>query len=318
MTTGQTEIDFGDAARLEAHLARCGVTPVAAGLAALVLRLGKRRPVDGEDLWVLTISSRQAAAALACNDRSVRDAAAGLARREWFRVLPGERRLPPTYVLDRAAAASLPTTADRLEEALAGGGVGLAGVPGVAGCGVVRASEGWCGVVRGGDRVIEPANSQNPCSHPPRVHTVSPAGSAPPRTAPHRPAVAVLPPRDPLAIQFPWARSGGVTDAELVAAVRGDRVEVLRHLYDHAVSLKWAAASPDAWLRFLTGCHHAATARLRTRMGRLVVFVKQGCDVTRTTQASEQWAARQIRNGHRDPSLVAMGRSMAPEEEDVF
>jgi hypothetical protein len=144
--------------------------------------------------------------------------------------------------------------------------------------------------------------------------------AAPPATRVDRPTAAAVPPV-PSKLggaralpQLPWALRGGVTDEELVAAVRSCDVRLLRLLYDHAVRMGWIAdASDDAWLRFLTACHHAATARLNRRMGRLVAFVRNGLDVGRCPQACDAWAGRVVGSENRDPLLARRVMS-----EEVF
>lgn len=286
----QREIDFSDAARLREHLLRCGLAPVAAGLAALIVATGERTSAG---VWTVSVSSRRAAKSewLRCSDRAVPAGAATLQRLELLVVLDGGRGKPPLYRLDAAAAAALPTPAERLAE--------------LVDSEPVRSGAQWCEVVRTSPRVLQVLEIKNPCHPPSRVSYTGEVRSA------HHCA----PLRTTSQVPFPWASRGGVTDEELVAAVRTGDVALLRHLFDHAVRLGWIEfASDDAWLRFLTACHHSATARLQRRMGRLVVFVKQGLDVGRTTQASDQWAATAVRNAHRDPALVALGRSMKGDD----
>ncbi len=327
---GQRELALrpATAEQLREHLLKCRLAAVAAGLAALVRARGdERRLAAGERVWVLTISTREAAPLLGCSDRAVAKAAATLSRGEWFSELKGARGKPSTYVLDFAAAAATETPEQQLDGWLTGAHP----------CEPVRTSAHRCEPVRTAPRVhtglnTKPVSSFHPCSS-----TGPAAGSqafapvrTPPGGEPFRPEPTIVaPPRAqnmggnspptpagaPGLPRYPWARDGGVTDRELVDACRGGDVRLLRHLYDHAARLGWLAASDDAWLKFLTGCHHAATANLARRMGRLVTFVKSGLDVSRMRQRSEQWAAELIKSEHRDPLLVSLGRSMTTCEE---
>jgi len=305
----QQQIDFTDC-EFCGHLRRCGLSDVQARLAGLVFRRGVPRDCDGERFMVLTISSREAAAILKCNDRSVRDAAATLSCWGWWRELKGARGKPPTYVLDDVGARAMVAADDQLTELLAG---------------EVRATAGHCGPLRataGPSSCSYQDLELKPVSHSTRVHTTgTPHSPAPTRTTPHHSAPQAAGERE--LPRLPWARRGGVGDPELIAACRDRDLELLRLLFDQAVSMGWiASASEDAWLRFLTGCHHCATARLTRRMGRLVTFVRGDAapgvpplDVSRMQQRSEQWAGEVIRGQHRDPALVALGRTMPSGEE---
>jgi hypothetical protein len=317
MAGSQQAIDFVWCEFCE-HLQRCGRSQLQARLAALVRRDGADRELGGERVKVLTISSRQAATLLKCNDRSVRDAAATLAREEWFHVIEGARGKPPTYVLDELAARSAappdPLARLRIGEVRATQAAELVR----GGAESVRASAGLCGPLRGGAGST-PCSEDKPNTNPvlktqPSNHTHG--HSAPPRTAPHHsaPLRSGPQPGERRLPSMPW-RMGEVSDAELVAACRGGDCGLLRHLYEHALRLGWIADSADHWLRFLTACHHVATARVARRMGVLVMIVKQGLEVSRCRQASEDWAAALIRSEHKDPALVALGRSMPGNEE---
>jgi hypothetical protein len=98
----------------------------------------------------------------------------------------------------------------------------------------------------------------------------------------------------------PWDAGCGLTDADLVAAVRKAELDPIRRLWADALVLEWIGcsgeASDDEMGRFLTCVHHAATAEgLHRRMGNLVARVKRGCDVKGTRQASDDWAAAVMR-----------------------
>ena len=110
----QQSLDFGDAARLEAHLVRCGLSRVQCRLAALVLAAGERRPVGEELRSVLSIGGREAAGRLGCTRQAVHKAAVVLQRHEWFRVARSGQRT--VYILDDAAARSLVPVDQRLDE----------------------------------------------------------------------------------------------------------------------------------------------------------------------------------------------------------
>ena len=311
VTSAQREIDFSDAARLAAHLVRCGLSAVQAGLVGLVVSRGAWRQCGNERYRVLTISSREAAASLGCSDRAVAKAAATLTRWDWFRELKGTRGKPPAYVVDPAAAASVATLVDRLDE------LWEPDTPpaGANRCEPVRTSANQCEPVRTGANLspcssretkTKPVFSPHPCSDTgsaASAHEFAPVRSGAQTTSP-RPSA---PGPSPLP-NYPWSRAAGVSDAALVEACRRGDVRLLRHLFDHAVQMEWIVApSDDTWQRFLTACHHAATARLARRMGRLVAFVKNGLDVSRCTQRSDQWAGELLAKAHRDPGLVRLG-----------
>jgi hypothetical protein len=98
----------------------------------------------------------------------------------------------------------------------------------------------------------------------------------------------------------PWDLQRGLTDADLVAAVRKGELDPIRRLWRDALVLEWIGcsqkASDDEMARFLACVHHAATAEgLHRRMGNLVARVKRGCDLKGTRQASDDWAAAVMR-----------------------
>jgi len=305
----QRELDFTDAARLEQHLLRCGLSRVQAGLAGLVLRDGTRSAENEIDMRLLKISSRSAAGLLNCNDRSVRDAAATLMRSGWFYVLSSRPRTAPTYCLDVVKARSLAGPEQQLDAP-------PQDVVGAECCGVAA---GCCGVLRGAARVLPERSLQNPCL--PSIPSIFLTRAE--LRSPQHPAAT---PQElwPL----PWSAKQGLTDQDLRAAVTSDDIELLGWLYATARELGWisgpsiaAAPDGDVWLRFLVGSHHAATARLYRRMGRLVAFVKGDArrgvpplDVSRMGRASEDWARRLIASQFRNPALAGRLMQETPDE----
>lgn len=303
MVGSQLEFDYAaatpreQAVRLEAHLVACGLSSLQARLAALVARDG--RPAGDDQVMALTISSRRAAAVLVCSDRAVAKAAATLSHQEWFRVVEVGHRRPPTYVLDLVAARSVPTTRERLDELLGASG---APPPHLVGCEPLRTTAHRCEPVRTAARVLPGLEKQNPCPSSIFLPSIQGEceGDAASRCAPVRTGAQRA---------YVWSTRGGVTDAELRSAVARQNVELLQTMFNEAVAMGWIeGVSDERWMAFLTACHHAATARLARRMGRLVAFVKQGLDVSRTSQASDDWAGRMMGRQWRDPELA--GRMM--------
>jgi hypothetical protein len=93
----------------------------------------------------------------------------------------------------------------------------------------------------------------------------------------------------------PWQRSGGVTDDELKSIVFHKRVDLLRRMFVVACELGWIDDSPDAWMRFLSIAHHAAThAGIASPMAVLVARVKDGLRSSRVRQVSDDWACRMV------------------------
>lgn len=292
----QQPLDFeaSEAVRLQRHLQRCGLPRVQARLVGLVLAEGCRR-AGGEDVRYLTISSRQAAALVGASDRAVAKAAATLAAREWFWIVPAVSACkPPTYVVDVLAARSL--SCDPLNDWEPPDATGVPD-PHLVGCEPLRTTANQ---VRTSPRVLPERDYTNPVSssHLP----LGGAGGARPPVRSSSQQCAVEPARRwPL----PWSRLSGVSDAELVAAVRINDHAVLRYLFDVATGLEWIMPGSDAqWFDFLVAAHHAATARLARRMGRLVAFVRSGLDVAKCAQASDRWAAQMLQQPHRDPQLA--------------
>jgi len=71
-------------------------------------------------------------------------------------------------------------------------------------------------------------------------------------------------------------------------------------LYEEAVKLGWIQPSEDAKLRFLTICHHVATAKgLHNPKGALIKRVKDGLDVGAIPHASEEWARHILKRNER-------------------
>jgi hypothetical protein len=285
----QRQLDFTDL-EFKAHLRRCGFeSRVQCSLAWFVWSRGQPAEIGGDSVRWIKITTRELAAEFKCSDRAVAKAAATLSRQDWFREGKGGHAKPSTYAIKDALVRSLEPIADQLGDLWAN---------------LPEPSPNLCEPVRTSARILPANGLQNPCNHPNRIHsTASPAGFGQVRTSSDQ-------------IAYPWARKGGVTDAELVAAVRQGNQPILRLLYDHALHLEWINdASERTWFDFLVACHHAATARLQRRMGRLVAFVKNGLDVSRTTQGSDQWAGEIINQSRRDPELAALGRLM-PGRDD--
>jgi hypothetical protein len=349
--SSQTELDFGDAARLEAHLARCGFAPSQAALAALVLSEGQRRVMDdgSTEVWILRISSRSAARKLRVSDRAVRNASATLVTQGWFRRLQDAVGRPPLYVLDAVAARSIDPLADRLD--------GFAAAPpGADRCGPTA---DYCGPsadqVRTADHcgphpvvsyngfkksVVLPVVEEPQRFEPQRGGVRSSQGSA---VGPQRSAVEATAEQtaeqtaqqtaqqtaerlDERLVRA-WDQAGGVTGDDLRRLVRTGDLVRLGAMYDQARRLGWIAGpaydagGDDAadhgadgpWFRFLVCAHHAATARLARPVGALRSRIGRGLDVARVRQASDQWAGAMLARRHRDPVLAA--RMMTQGEE---
>lgn len=107
-------------------------------------------------------------------------------------------------------------------------------------------------------------------------------------------------------LERPWDRRRGVSDRELVAAVAHGDLAFLSRMFEVAVELGWVAATEGSQFRFLVICHHVATSAglNRSRKGALVARMKQGLDVNRTRQMSDDWAARMMKEQYRDPELA--------------
>lgn len=300
-----------NAERLEQHLRACGVAELQARLVAFVFERGAERVVNGDNMRVLTIAAREAAQLLGCAHRSIGQAAKALERFEWFRQLRGGGTKASTFVLDPPAAAAMPSPLDELDALFDPNEVPADRVcKGVQECAEVCKGVQGCAEVCNPTRALTNSNSNNPCSLPPRVLSPPPAGRSPVG----QPSASSSQPPAPLP-QLPWAANGGLSGPELRAACQRGDVRLLRHLFEHAARMKWLEASDDNWLRFLQGCHHCATAKLHSRMGRLIAFVKNDkLDVGRMSQRSEEWARRLIAMQTRDPALVALGRSMETVE----
>jgi len=304
MAGSQQDLDFGDAARLEAHLVRCGYSAVQAGLAALVLREGEKREIGEDVVTVLSISSRAAARLLRCSHRCVTKSALRLAGTAgangvaWFRVVQVGAAKPPLYVIDAVAARSLATPAERLDELLPVGGADPV-CTGVYQCVPVCTAPGVDHERRKHKTGVFSTTSTI-------LYTSGTQRSAVVGSGTHRPADQ---------IDRPWDKlKGGVTDAELVSIIAHADLEVLRKMYDVCVDRSWLCYdNDDQWLRFLTAAHHCATAKLRFgRIARLIAFNRGGLDVSKCAQRSDQWAGKMVGQVHRDPLLA--GRLM--EEPD--
>lgn len=103
----------------------------------------------------------------------------------------------------------------------------------------------------------------------------------------------------------PWARDGGVTDADLVRAVTTTDQSALRALWDAAVALGWIEDCEDNRLRFLTICRHVGTTTgLQSRRAVLMDRTKGSrrytpLDVTRIPHACEEWARNALNRRRR-------------------
>jgi len=298
---GQRSLFAGPNAVFE-HLRTVDFSRVQARLVAKIYELGAERSMDGERRLVLSISDRDLGRECQCSDRAVAKAAATLTRYTWFTERKNARsKRPPTYEVDLAGARSMTSLLDLVRETEPSDRTESNPIE------PNRTESNRIEPDRTFARVHPSTQFYNPCPPSNRVQSVpaSPVGAG--STA----ATAGGWPR------YPWAREGGVSDRQLVEACRRGDVALLRHLYDHAVRLNWIAGdSDDHWLRFLTGCHHCASASLARRMGRLVTFVKHDrLDTSRMRQRSEQWAGELIGRGRRDPELVRLGRLCGAEAE---
>ncbi|MCC7475839.1 MAG: hypothetical protein IT425_10615 [Pirellulales bacterium] len=320
----QRSLDFSDAGRFREHLLQCGYSKHQAGLAGLVFEKGVKREIGEDVVTVLEISSRDAARLLGCSNRCVTKCADQLARGErsagvpWFRIIPQGAAKPPLYVLDHVAARSL-SRLDQLDTLLVrsdergppadrGGDSGVYSVctrcePGVNRCVPVCTSSGVLHEKTRFKTGVSTTTSTTSTSSSQQVHT----GTQQVHTSTHGyTAVGSGTRRAAREIARPWDRAEGVTDDELVAAVRRGDTRLLRSMYDVAVDRDWLGDdSDDQWLRFLTAAHHCATAKLKFgRIGRLIAFNTSGLDVSRCSQRSDQWAGEMLAREHRDPALA--------------
>lgn len=138
-----------------------------------------------------------------------------------------------------------------------------------------------------GARVRDRVRTQNPCPTVSRVSVDVTSGAG-------------LADR----MRRPWDREAGLRDEDLVEAVASANLEPIRRLWEEAKVLEWVgcgrATSDDDAIRFLTIAHHCATSTgiNQSRMGVLVSRVKRGLDVSKTTQASDKWAAAVMARRH--------------------
>jgi len=97
----------------------------------------------------------------------------------------------------------------------------------------------------------------------------------------------------------PWANEGGVTDAELVDAVKQGRRDLLRHLWREAVAVFGKPDTRDNRLAFLAAAHHCATCRqINSPMAVLKARMKaraESIDTRGVRHASDDWAARLLK-----------------------
>ena len=306
MDERQREIDF-TAAELLAHLGRCGLSRVQAGLVALVFMEGEVR-VEGDNKFrLLRMSSRNAATRLRSTSPGVVDAARRVEKMGLVRIVREGRGRPLKYIVDLLAVRSL-APRDELAD--------------WSPSDQVQSGAKWCKVVQSPPLVLGERSLKNSCPPVPVLERGSVRGSGDFALCTlHRTLQPTWDER-----RLPWSKASGFTDAELVAAVAGRDFDWLAHVYEQLIVAGYLRARSvelhpdgDEWLRFLTLAHHAAHQRAyrskRAAMqGAIVAGRAQGCgiDVSRTSIADEEWARTVQASYWRDPALA--GRMMRAED----
>lgn len=103
---------------------------------------------------------------------------------------------------------------------------------------------------------------------------------------------------------LPWHREQGLTSKQLSVAVRLEDRRVLDHLFREAVEQEWIRESEHTRCAFYAAAHHAVThPNTRDPKKYLTAMARNGLDVSRCRQASDDFARRMLAQRHRDPSL---------------
>lgn len=317
MAGSQQQFDFSDAARLERHLRECGLSELQAALCGLILREGTERREEDQVFYTLRISQRKAATRLRGTPSGLRKAAGRVATLGLLRIIQESTGRETLYVLNALAARALVRTEDRLDEftarvvsaqrgrahhlgTCAPGGHPVRTAPLVLGESLLKPP---CHLVPEPSQGV-PGDAVRRGTHPGQ----SGAQQDTPRVA----GSADLGPgggRQLAAIAMPWSRQSGFTNAELRAAVHALDLAGLRHVFDEAMCGPWSpdgrrGIDDDRWLRFLTCVHRRVRTGGRCLRALLQLDVKQKLDVTRCSQADDDWAGRMAARAWRDPQLA--------------
>lgn len=275
--SAQATFDWNTAA-YRTHLIEYGLDRVPRELALYLVCDGAKIP-KRPDLVYAHAPKRQLANKIGCSTSSITRAAIRLAELGVLHVYQSSRQNTANlYVMELSALRGLHVPVQRFEqlpledcpEVRGGPGWSVGGPPARA----VKEDLSKIRVNRDRDRAV--ARAPEPEPEP----SSAPASGQQWTTAPWWP--------------MPWAKDGGMPSAVLVHCVRQQDMQPLRHLFHEAQRTKFipAGAADDVHLRFLTACHHCATAKgLNNRMAALVRRVRSNpIDVARTRHESDQWA----------------------------